>query len=77
MDAGLFFWYDTNGNRRIRGRLRLSAAESSIHASSVSAITVSDRVAHAETSKKEDTWHEILGHCDAGFDSALRVFEGW
>ena len=32
---------------------------------------------HAETSKKEDTWHETLRHFDAGFDSTLRVFEGW
>lgn len=27
--------------------------------------------------KKEDTWRETLGHCDAGFDSTLRVFKGW
>lgn len=33
---------------------------------------------HPETSiKKEDTWREALGHYDAGFDSTLRIFEGW
>lgn len=53
------------------------ATEPSIHASRVSAITVADRVVHAETSKKEDTWREILRHCYAGFDSTPRVFEGW
>ena len=57
--------------------LVLSATETSIHASRVSAATVSDRVAHAETSKIEDTWHEALRHCDAGFDSTRRVFKGW
>ena len=29
-----------------------------------------------ENSKKEDTWHAMLGHYDAEFDTARRVFYG-
>ena len=31
---------------------------------------------YAETSKNEDTWWSVLWHCDAEYDTALRVFEG-
>lgn len=34
-------------------RLRLLAAEPSIHASGIFAVTAADRAAHAETSKKK------------------------
>jgi len=59
------------------GRLRLPAAESSIHTPRISAVTASDRVTYEDTSKKEATWCKVLGHYDAEYDSALRVFEGW
>jgi len=63
--CGVFFLkkicYDKNGNRRICGRLWLPAAESSIHASGVSAVKASGRVVH-ETSKNEDTWCKKLAH---------------
>ena len=31
---------------------------------------------YAETSKNEDTWWSVLWHCDAEYDTALRVLEG-
>jgi hypothetical protein len=46
-----------------------------MYASRISMATASDRVVHAAV-KNEDTWHKILGHYDAGFDTASRVFEG-
>lgn len=32
--------------------------------------------AYAETSKNEDTWWSVLWHCDAEYDTALRVING-
>ena len=55
----------------------LPAAESSIRMSRISAVTASDRVIYADTSKKEATWCKVLGHCYAKYDSTLRVFKGW
>ena len=41
---------------------RLPATDTSIHMSGVPVITVSGRVAYADTSKNEATWCRILGH---------------
>ena len=30
---------------------------------------------YAETSKNEDTWYRMPGHCDAEYDSARRVIQ--
>lgn len=68
--------YTDSGSRRIRGRLRFPAAESSIHASGVSAATVSDRVMHAETSKMKILGAGHWGISDAGYDTAPRAFKG-
>ncbi len=57
-------------------RLRLLATEPSIHAPRVSTVTAVGRVVYADTSKNEATWYRVLRHCDAGFDTAPRVFEG-
>lgn len=64
------------GSRCICGRSRLSATEPSILASSVSAVMASGRVVYVLL-KKEDTWREILGHCDAEYNTTLRAFKGW
>ena len=46
-------------------RPRASGYRSSIHTPRVSAITVSDSVVYADTSKNEDTWCGVLRHYDA------------
>ncbi len=42
----------------------------------MSPATACDRVAHADTSKNEDTWCAALVDYDHAYDTALRVFEG-
>ena len=56
-------------------------AESSIHTLRISVTKVSDRVVYADLPaqagtqiKNEDTWYRKLGHYDAEYDTALRVF---
>ena len=74
--AGLFF-YDRI--KMVVGesclRLRLRAAESSVHILRAFAIKVSNGGCEL-LNKKEDTWRGILGHYDAEFDTALRAFKG-
>ncbi len=38
---------------------------------------VVNRVVHAETSKNEDTWREVLEYYDTEFYSIQRLFDGW
>ena len=69
---GIFSDIILNGSRDMRA-VKASRAEPSIHTSRISAVTASDRVVYADSSKNEDTWCKLLGHYDAEYDSIQEI----